>query len=336
MRKYIAVLTAIIGIAASGDVTDANVVGFMTMTDKEGIFTCPFREIGGENITVMSLTGDNREAGNEFDFYDGNDWVRAVSLLGDDGKVHWFSRSDEGVVDDFQIPIGAAVHYKLSEDSSGLVMTGEAVEDEEGYFKTEFEEIDEKLIDELRQILLGDKPTVVQVPRIRRQNVVVTNVVNVVVTNAVTATNYVTKAKQQVFRLVGAKGFSRRVFFSLEVCEVCDVESGGPYCIEKIEGARFVKEVVSDDRYECLSQAQLDRIFEKLFKRKNPSKTRDCVDAFADNFTKEHTGEHYDENSVVRSWIGWGIDRIIWWVLGVVAVAGFVWFKKKGGWSSRK
>ena len=313
-----------------GETESVNIVGYITSEKREDTIACPFRQIGGDNTTTLASFMSSEEGiGIELDFYDGNDWVRTVSRRGDDGKAHWFSRADGSVADDLVISLGASIHYKLPDNVERISFSGEVLVDEKGYLKTEFEEPDEDLIEALRQILATTQKPVVKTPVVMQRHEVVTNVVNVVVTNVVESTNFVTKTEKPSFILTGSNNFRRRVYFSLSVAQVCDFENGAPYDVQAIEGARFVEDdAPSQGGGAKLKQAQLDKLFKRLYNRENPiERKQDGVEEFLEDVTREHTGAHYKEGSVVESWARKGIDVLILLFLGLACR----WLYKKMG-----
>lgn len=317
-----------------GETESVNIVGYIASEKREDTIACPFRQIGGDNtITLASFMSSEEGIGIELDFYDGNDWVRTVSRRGDDGKAHWFSRADGSVADDLVISLGASIHYKLPDNVERISFSGEVLVDEKGYLKTEFEEPDEDLIEALRQILATTQEPVVKTPVVMQRHEVVTNVVNVVVTNVVESTNFVTKTEKPSFILTGSNNFRRRVYFSLSVAQVCDFENGAPYDVEAIEGARFVEDdAPSQGGGAKLKQAQLDKLFKRLYNRENPiERKQDGVEEFLEDVTREHTGAHYKEGSVVESWARKGIDALLGFVILLLLGWACRWLYKKMG-----
>lgn len=316
-----------------GYTSPANIVGFGNTTKRAGTFINPFQRIGGGDFPLSKIIDGEIKPGVEVAFYDGNDWVKAVSDKADDGRVHWFLKDKDICIDDVTVPRGVAIQYRLPETMQGLSFAGEVPESELLPSSHPIEEIDIELIKALdRAVFKGELLRPKPPPKIVEREVLVTNVVNV--TNVVVKTNFVkqivteTRNKHKRFKILFGNGEVERAYFSEAIYDICDPVTGARINIENRGEVRFVRDnsmdVSDDDRMDV---GQMNDLYRFKFKKDNPKSFANLdsseADRIVDKGVKEFSGEFYDKADKVGS-----ILRKICYGLLII---GICWLLKRVG-----
>ncbi len=150
-----------------------NVVGYISESVVgQGMTVNRFQQPSGGPPKLAELMPD-APLGTEIAFFDGVEWVTAVADEGNDGTLHWLDKRNDDLADNYEVPIGAGIKYKLPEGERGSFMFNGEVR--ESYMDGAAAVFDGGIsLDEVR--LPRDK-----VSEILKPQIVVTN--NVVVTN---------------------------------------------------------------------------------------------------------------------------------------------------------
>ena len=289
----------------------ANIVGFGTSAKRVGTFINPFQQIGGGDFPLSKIIDGEIKPGVEVAFYDGSDWVKAVSDTANDGRVHWFLKGNDICIDDVTVPRGVAIQYRLPETMQGLSFAGEVPESELLPSSCPNEEVDVEFIKALdKDVFKGDLLRPKPPPKIVSREVIVTNVVNV--TNVVVKTNFVkqivteTRKNHKRFKILFANGEVERAYFSETIYDICDHTTGVRINLENRGEVRFVRDnsmdVSDDDRMDV---GQMNALYRFTFKKDNPksfsSQGSSEADRIVDKGVKEFAGEFYDKEDNVGS-----------------------------------
>lgn len=103
-------------------IESGNVVGYTSeVVTGQGMAVNRFQMPSGELPKLSDLMPD-APLGTELAFFDGAEWITATKDEGDDGMEHWFDKRYDNLADDYRVPIGAGVKYKLPEGTRGSFM----------------------------------------------------------------------------------------------------------------------------------------------------------------------------------------------------------------------
>ena len=106
-----------------------NIVGYMDENIRaEGVAVNRFRKPSGEPTRLSELMRDPPQ-GTEISFFDGLQWVAVTANLDDNGNVHWFDKSTDGIADNYEVPVGVGIRYKLPEGTTGTFLSNGEIHD---------------------------------------------------------------------------------------------------------------------------------------------------------------------------------------------------------------
>lgn len=316
---------------------EANIVGYTRLDKRQGEFVSNFRPIGGEDFTLGMMLSEGLKPDVELSFYDGRQWVEALTADANDGKVHWFRKDTMECADDLVIKRGVAVRYRLPPDVDSIVFAGEVVfEDEEGSrFTQEDIEMLKRLHDAVEKLKLDLPP--IKPPKTEPPKVSEVQVKEPVATNVVERKAYPTK-----FRFFCAEKGWQRVFLDYGLFRVCDRVSGWPIDLSSLSDVQFaVDPDLAEDDPDRMSSKAVEQLYTLIYPRAHLYTKRYVTSeptpeprlTYIQKCCREFLGIFYDENDLISSFA----QKLVYRLFFGGVILAFLWrmfvklFKKYGG-----
>lgn len=321
---------------------EANIVGYTRQNKRQGEFVSNFRRIGGDDFTLGMMLADELKPDVELSFYDGHQWVDAVTADANDNKVHWFRKDTMECADDLVIKRGVAVRYWLPPDVDSIVFTGEVVfeDEEESRFTQEDIEMLKRLhdaVEKLKLVLPPINPPKTELPKVSEVQAKEPGR-----TNVVERKSYPTK-----FRFFCTEKGWQRVFLDYGLFRVCDRVSGWPIDLSSLSEVQFaVDPDLSEDDPDRMDAKAVEQLYTLIFPRTHVRSANKTVaeppkaskHSFWEKSCAEYLGGFYNREDLVGSFLEKLIYYLIFgggglWLLFKVIVK---LFKKVGGYDERE
>ena len=294
---------------------EANIVGYTRLDKRQGEFVSNFRPIGGEDFTLGMMLSKELKPDVELSFYDGRQWVEALTADANDGKVHWFRKDTMECADDLVIKRGVAVRYRLPPDVDSIVFAGEVVfEDEEGSrFTQEDIEMLKRLHDAVEKLKLDLPP--IKPPKTEPPKVSEVQVKEPVATNVVERKAYPTK-----FRFFCAEKGWQRVFLDYGLFRVCDRVSGWPIDLSSLSDVQFaVDPDLAEDDPDRMDAKAVEQLFTLIFPRSHVHSGTKTVGkppaapkrSFWEKSCVEYLGGFYNREDLFGSFL----QKLVYWLI---------------------
>ena len=296
-------------------IESANVVGYTTENiQADGQTINRFKKPSGEPTRLDELLQEI-PSGTEISFFDGNEWVVARADIDTKGNVHWFNRNTDQLIDDYEVPVGAGIRYRLPRGTSGTIIFN----------------------GEIRDSYLGEAAAIfdggITLDDVRLPQNAVEDILNTlpIVTNKITVTN----TPPNRFALRMRSGELRSAMWDTETLALCDPKTGFnfKFPLSAVERFEVDNSAPQETRMIRSSVARLEELYltEVIKERKDKEEARKKEEEakIAESLTR--ATENVTESVIAR--IRALMKRSITWliaILGFMASTVFSYYIGKG------